>query len=114
MGFGDSKEFASATGNVKTQGMCQGNGAAPAGWTVDSIAMNRAHKHKGHGVHLLCPITKKSMHLTGTLFVDDTDLEHLDLNKMESTAKAHLALQKSIINWGNLLLATGGALKPAK
>ncbi len=25
MGFGDSREFANATGNIKTQGMCQGN-----------------------------------------------------------------------------------------
>jgi hypothetical protein len=51
-GFGDSKEYASATGETKTQGMCQGNGAAPAGWTADSIAMIRAHKHKAHGLHL--------------------------------------------------------------
>jgi hypothetical protein len=114
MDFGNSKEFASATGNIKTQGMCQGNGAAPAGWTVDSIAMIRAHTRKGHGVHLLCLITKKSMHLAGTLFVDDMDHKHLDLNKTESTAEAHSALQESIINWGHLLLATGGALKPAK
>ncbi len=81
---------------------------------MNSIAMIRAHKCKGHGVHLLCPITKKSMHLAGMLFVDDTDVEHLDLNKTESTANSHSALQKSIINWGNLLLATGSALKPAK
>ncbi len=51
-GFGDSKEYASATGEIKTQGMCQGNGAALAGWTVDSIAMINAHKRKGHGLHL--------------------------------------------------------------
>ncbi len=76
--------------------------------------MIRAHKHKGHEVHLRCPIMKKSIHLAGRLFVDDMDLEHLDLNKMESTANAHSALQESIINWGNLLLGTGGALKPAK
>jgi hypothetical protein len=30
MGFGNSAESAGATGNVKTQGMCQGNGAASA------------------------------------------------------------------------------------
>jgi hypothetical protein len=65
-GFGDSKEYASATGEVKTQGMCQGNGAAPAGWTVDSIVMIQAHKRKGHGLHLRSPITKKSIHLAGT------------------------------------------------
>ena len=113
-GFGDSKEYASATGETKTQGMCQGNGAAPAGWTVDSIVMINAHKRKGHGLHLRSPITNKSIHLAGTLFVDDTDMEHLDLNKMETRNEAHQALQESIINWGHLLLATGGALKPEK
>jgi hypothetical protein len=35
-GFGDLKEDASATGEIKSKGMCQGNGAAPARWTVDS------------------------------------------------------------------------------
>ncbi len=76
-GYGDSTEFASATGDIKTQGMCQGNGAAPAGWTVDSIAIINAHKQKGHGIHLRSPISNKTIHLAGTLFVDDTDVEHL-------------------------------------
>ena len=113
-GYGDSTEFASATGDIKTQGMCQGNGAAPAAWTVDSIAMINAHKRKGHGIHLRSPITNKTIHLAGTLFVDDTDVEHLDLNKSETREDTHNALQESIINWGRLLIATGGALKPAK
>ncbi len=112
-GFGDSKEFAIAEGSIKTQGMCQGNGATPAGWTIDSIAMIQAHKWKGHGVHLWCPITNKTIYLVGTLFVDDTNLEHLDLNKTESIRESHKALQDTILNWGRLLLATGGALKPA-
>jgi hypothetical protein len=60
-GFGDSKEFASATGLIKTQGMRQGNGAARAGWMVDSIAMITAHKCKGHGIHLCCSITDKAI-----------------------------------------------------
>jgi hypothetical protein len=81
---------------------------------VDSIAMIQAHKQKGHGVHLWCPISNKSIHLAGTLFADDPNLEHLDLNKSESIVESHAALQESIINWGCLLLATGGALKPAK
>jgi hypothetical protein len=79
--FGGSKEFASATRQIKTQGMCQGNGAAPAGWTVVSIAMIEAHKRRGHGIHLRCPISQKETHLVGKLFVDDTDIEHLDLTK---------------------------------
>jgi hypothetical protein len=113
-GFGDSKEFASTTGSIKTQGMCQGNGAAPAGWMVDSIAMLNAHKRKGHGVHLLSSIMKQSTHLAGSIFVDDTDVEHLNMNKLETVTEAHRALQESITNWGRLLIAMGGALKPAK
>jgi hypothetical protein len=113
-GFGDSKDFASAEGSIKTQSMCQSNGAAPAGWTVDSIVMIQAHKQKGHGIHFRCPKTNKTIYLAGTLFVDDTNLEHLDLIKMELISASHKALQDSILNWGRLLLATGGALKPAK
>ncbi len=113
-GFGDSKAYAGLTRGKKTQGMCQGNGPAPAGWTVTSITMIEAHKRKGHGVHLQYPITGKRIHLVGTLFVDDTDLEHFDMTKVETVAEAHEALQRSIHNWGRLLVATGGALKPAK
>jgi hypothetical protein len=113
-GFGDSKEHAGSTGGKKTQGLCQGNGAAPAGWTVTSITMIQAHKKKGHGVHLFCLITKTPIHLTGTLFVDDTNLEHLDMNNVEMAMEALRALQTSIASWGQILIATGGALKPEK
>jgi hypothetical protein len=109
-GFGDSIAYASSMRGKKTQGMCQGNGAAPAGWTVTSITMIEAHKRKGHGVHLKCPITAKHIHLVGTLFVDDTDLEHFNMKKIETVTEAHEALQRSIHNWGKLLIATGGAL----
>jgi hypothetical protein len=113
-GFGDSKDYAGSIGGKKTQGMCQGNGASPAAWTATSIAMINSHKRKGHGTHLVCPITKKPMHLVGTLFRDYTELVHLDMNKVETIKEAHTALQESIHNWGCILIATGGALKPEK
>jgi hypothetical protein len=113
-GFGDSKAYAGSTNGKKTQGMCQGNGAAPAEWTFTSITMIQAHKRKGHGVHLECPITGTKLHLVGTLFVDDTDLEHFDMTKVETVTEVHDTLQRSIHNWGKILIATGGALKPAK
>jgi hypothetical protein len=113
-GFGDSKAYAGATGGVKTQGLCQGNGAAPAVWTITSIAMIQAHKRKGHGVHLYYPISKKKMHLADTLFVNDTDLEHFDVTKNETVLDAHEAMQTSIMNWGRVLIATGGTLEPSK
>lgn len=85
-------------GQMKTQGMCQGNGAAPAGWTAVSIAMIEAHKRREHGVHLRCPISQKETHLVGTLFVDGSDIEHLNLTKQETVMEAHSALQESIID----------------
>jgi hypothetical protein len=108
-GFGDSTAYAGSSGGKKTQGMCQGNGAAPARWTVTSIAMIRAHKRKGHGIHIKCPISGKELHLVGTLFVDDTNLEHFNMRKDETATEAHAALQRSIHNWGQLNSHGGGA-----
>ena len=113
-GFGDSTAYAGSSDGKKTQGLCQGNGAASAGWTVTSITMIQAHKRKGHGVHLHCPITGTPLHLVGTLFVDDTDLEHFDMTKQQTVMEVHEDFQGSLLNWGKLLLATGRALKPAK
>jgi hypothetical protein len=51
--------------------------------------MIQAHKRKGHGIHLTCSITKKEMHLVGTLFVDDTGLEHFNVTKNKMVTEAH-------------------------
>ena len=51
MAFGDSREFAGSTVEVKTQGLGQGNSASPAGWCVISIMILQAHRAKGHGAH---------------------------------------------------------------
>jgi hypothetical protein len=55
--YGDSKDFANSRIEVKYQGLCQGNGAAPVGCAVISITVVRAHKRKGHGATFLCPIS---------------------------------------------------------
>jgi hypothetical protein len=48
------------------------------------------------------------------LYLDDTDLLHIDLTKDETVDKVHPAIQDSVNSWGNLLIATGGALQPSK
>ncbi len=118
-GYGDSAAYAGGESNneedpVKTQGLCQGNGAAPATWMVTSIPMIAAHKRKGHGAHFIDPILDISGHIVGSLFVDDTDLVHVNMQVVEMILEAHSRLQESVINWGRLLIATGGALKPSK
>jgi len=105
--FGD--KCAQSTVEVRTQGLCQGNSAAPAGWAVISIAIIGAHKKKGHGAHFLCPISELKTDLVAILYVDDTDIIHLDMSKDDSVADTHAALQASVMSWGNLLIATGGA-----
>ena len=57
--FGDSKDFAGSSIEVTFQGLCQGNGAAPAGWEVISITILNAHKRTGHGGHFVCPISHR-------------------------------------------------------
>jgi hypothetical protein len=113
--FGDSKESVGAKINLKTQGFMQGNGAAPAGWAVVSITIIHAHKKEGHGATFLCPITQYKHDACGILYVDDTDLIHLNLAEEESVEQeAHAALQAAVDSWSSLLIATGGALKPEK
>ena len=48
------------------------------------------------------------------MFVDDTDLIHIKMDENEQADETLFNLQESITNWGKLLLATGGALKPSK
>ena len=118
-GYGDSSDYAggftdNSVETIKFQGMCQGNGASPAAWAVTTIPMIAAHRKKGHGAHLIVPISKREIQLIGGLFVDDTDLMHLDMREEEGITSAHGRLQDAIINRGKLLIATGGALNPAK
>jgi hypothetical protein len=47
-------------------------------------------------------------------YVEDTDLLHINLEKDETADDPHAAIQNSMNSWGNLLIATGGALKPEK
>jgi hypothetical protein len=71
--------------DIKTQGLCQGNGATPAGWTVVSIVILNTHKHWGHGAKFLCPISLVHSYLLAVLFVDDTDVIQLDITIGKAT-----------------------------
>jgi hypothetical protein len=117
--YGDSEDYAGGdqveeVDSIRTQGMCQGNRASSAAWLATSIPMIRAHRWKGHGAQFLAPISGLSCHLIGSLFINNTDLFHLDMQRIETAEEAHARLQESVINWGRLLLATGGALKLEK
>jgi hypothetical protein len=48
-GFGDLKSFARGGISIKAQGLTQGNGASPAGWTFISICILGAHRKRDTG-----------------------------------------------------------------
>jgi hypothetical protein len=113
-GFGNLTLFVGGGISIKTQGLTQGNGASPAGWAVISICILGAHIKMGHGAKIYCPITNLQHHLLAVLYVNNTDLLHIDLTKDKSVYEVHDAIQNSIKSWGNLLIATGGVLQPSK
>eukprot|EP00804_Cyclotella_cryptica_P006975 CCRYP_007113-RA/>CCRYP_007113-RA protein AED:0.75 eAED:0.75 QI:0/-1/0/1/-1/0/1/0/1178 len=112
--FGDSDRAVGSRIHLRTQGFMQGNGASPAGWTAISIVILQAHKSRGHGASFHCPISEMTKDLSCILYVDDNDLIHMCEEEEDTIYTAHAAIQKSISSWGELLIATGGALKPPK
>jgi hypothetical protein len=112
--FGDSRNFRGSKIEVKYQGLCQGNGAAPAGWAVISITILGAHKKKGHSATFVCPLTSKITKLAAILYVDDCDLLHINMLEEDSAFVTFEKMQESVMNWGRLLIASGGSYKPPK
>lgn len=112
--YGDSRNCRGAKLQVKFQGLCQGNGAAPAGWAAISITILNAHKRHGHGAIFQCPVTKESASFAAILFVDDCDLLHIDMTRDDTALVTFNRMQASVTNWGNLLIGSGGSYKPPK
>jgi hypothetical protein len=79
-GFGNSTSFTRGGIRIKTQGICQGNGALPAGWVVISVCLLDTHGRKGHGAN--SSARSRSWNLSAILYVDNTDILHIDLKKV--------------------------------
>ncbi len=112
--YGDSTNFAGSTIEIKTQGLGHGNGASPAGWCVISIIILRAHGKNGFCTRFVAPMSLVKRNLSAILYVDDRDLLHLNMERNELVWEVRRSLQQSIGNWGKLLIATGGSVKPEK
>jgi hypothetical protein len=75
--------------------------------------MIKAHKQKDHGVHLINSISKGGLHCWYHL-CGRYRPRAFQIRQHETAEEAHEKLQEGIRNWGCLLIATGGALKPIK
>ena len=112
--FGDSKDFAGSTIKIKTQGLGQGNGGAPKGWCVITITILRAHGKKGHGATLMAPVSRVRQKISTILFVNNNDLLQINMEASETIQEVYRAIQRAVFNWGKLLIAMRGILKPEK
>ncbi len=50
----------------------------------------------------------------GVIYVNDMDLTHFCMDTHKGREDTFYWIQEAIENWGKFLLASGGALKPAK
>ncbi len=99
--------------NDPLQGLCQGNGAAPACWIMLSSLMMQVYRTEGHLSSLQSPMSSNKIEFMGEIHVDDTDLLMIIDNKYNYKAVCKQA-QINLNKWAHLLNATGGTLNPAK
>jgi hypothetical protein len=68
----------------------------------------------GHGIQLVSAYSGTIFALAAILYVDDSDLIHLAKTPDLSDSDFFNDVQRATMDWGGLVQATGGSLKPAK
>lgn len=111
-GLGESLGYMSAIAGSIIQGLCQGNTAAPAGWSLISAVLIKVYKRMGHGAVYETPITRRRHNTAGVLYVDDVDL--FSMNSSLTSPELWEAVASSTRAWTELLTIPGGAGKGEK
>ena len=75
--------------------------------------MLSAHRKVGHDVTVTRPISKKACKQSGILYIDNTNL-WAGLSAEDDLDATNYKAQEGIDSWSKLIIATGGALNPAK
>jgi hypothetical protein len=111
-GLGESAGYMTAIlGNI-IQGLCQGNTAAPAGWSLISTVLIKVYKQLGHGAVYESPISRRVHKTVGSCYVDDFDL--FMMNSALSTPALWEEVAMSTRSWTELLTLPGGSGKGEK
>ncbi len=111
---GDSTTFMGGQGKDNPlQGLCQGNGAAPACWLMISSLLMHCYQFQGYGSRFISPISGTIIAFLGEIHVDGTDLIVTRPN-LTTAVMVHEELERSASAWAAGLNATGGALNPEK
>ena len=107
-------EVANYVAGSAQQGAMQGNGAAPAGWTLVFRALVDALKEAGFGYAQWSIIKQRAISIICMAMVDDTDTLH---NNPDLTVPTHQVImegERLLHTWEGLIKASGGALEPDK
>ena len=105
-GFGESTVFMTAALGAIIHGLCQGNTASPAGWSLISSILLAAYKRMGHGAVVISPISQTEDSTAGVLYVDDVDL--LVMNSQLATPELWQEAVDCAMDWSLLLQGPGG------
>ena len=109
--YGPSKKYYGQHRHPPLQGLGQGNGAAPAGWTAVSTPLINMMRHAGFGLNVLSAISSSLLSFVCYAFVDDTDIIHSTQNDYPTLLNQ---MQNAVVHWEGGLRATGGALRVDK
>eukprot|EP00956_Cyclotella_meneghiniana_P008545 scaffold11579_cov40-Cyclotella_meneghiniana.AAC.10 len=83
--FGESPGFMTALVGAIIQGLCQGNAASPAGWSVVCAVLLAAYNQGGHGAKIKPPIRGDQFETAGVLYDDNVDLFTMDADMDEES-----------------------------
>ncbi len=111
---GDSMTFMGGRGKDNPlQGLCQGNGAAPACWLMLSSVLMHCYQCQGFGLHIISPMSGAIIDFLGEIYDDNTDLI-ITWPDFDTAARTREGLRASAWTWASGLNATGGAINPEK
>ena len=95
------------------QGLGQGNGGAPAGWTAVSTPLINMMRTSGFGINLLSALSTALLSFVCYAFVDNTDIAHC--SSLQATANDIVQEMQEVVDyWEGGLRTTGGALRVDK
>lgn len=111
-GLGESIGFMTAVLGSIIQGLCQGNSAAPAGWSLISAVLIKVYKSLGHGSFFQTLISRESYDTAGVLYVDDVDI--FTMRSLLVTRELWEEVASSTECWTKLLTVPGSSGKGKK
>ena len=94
--FGTSTDSFGAGHYPPLQGLGQGNGGAPAGWTAVSTPLINMMRHSSFGINSLSAIMVSLLSFVCYAFVDDMDVAHC--SALQSTAAEIIAEMQDVID----------------